>query len=154
LTERPFEARNAAEEAAGRAAFACLERKPGIVLADRSIYVVDDDPSFRRSMKRLLREHGYGTTLFDSARALLQHQNFDQALCIVLDVDLAGHSGIDLRRQLAARGIAVPVIFVTGNNSDVCRSAAMTSGCAAYLNKPFKPGSLIASVEAVCGRPD
>ncbi|WP_306556719.1 MULTISPECIES: response regulator transcription factor [Bradyrhizobium] len=116
--------------------------------------MVDDDPSFRRSMKRLLREHGYDTALFDSARAVLQHENFDQALCMILDIDLAGHSGIDLRRRLATRGIAVPVIFMTGNNSEVCRSAAMASGCAAYLNKPFKPGALIASVEAVCGRPD
>ncbi len=104
-------------------------------------------------MRRLLREHGYDTMLFDSAGALLQHQNYDQVLCIVLDIDLAGESGIDLRRQLVARGIEVPVIFVTGNNSEDCRSAAMTSGCAAYLNKPFKPGSLIALVEAVCGRP-
>ncbi|WP_228748189.1 response regulator [Bradyrhizobium sp. BR 10289] len=104
-------------------------------------------------MKRLLREHGYDATLFDSAGTLLQHQNYDQALCIVLDIDLAGQSGIDLRRQLAAKGIEVPVIFVTGNNSEDCRSAAMTSGCAAYLNKPFNPSSLIASVEAVCGRP-
>ncbi len=105
-------------------------------------------------MKRLLREHGYDTTLFDSARAVLQHENFDRALCIILDIDLAGHSGIDLRRRLTKRGIAVPVIFVTGNNSNVCRSAAMTSGCAAYLDKPFKSGSLIASIEAACGRPD
>ncbi|MGY3037737.1 FixJ family two-component response regulator [Bradyrhizobium sp. USDA 4354] len=105
-------------------------------------------------MNRLLREYGYDATLFDSAGALLQHRNFDQALCIVLDIDLAGHSGIDLRRQLADRGIAVPIIFVTGNDSEVWRSAAVMSGCAAYLNKPFNPRLFIASVQAVCGRAD
>ena len=142
------------DETAGARCLRSSRKKAGLVLAGRSIYVVDDDPSFRRSMKRLLREHGYDTTLFDSAGALLQHQTYDQALCIVLDIDLAGQSGIDLRRQLAARGIAVPVIFVTGNNSEDCRSEAMTSGCSAYLNKPFKPSSLIASIEAACRRPD
>lgn len=114
--------------------------------------MVDDDPSFRRSVRRLLREYGYNATLFESAEALLQHGRFDRALCIVLDIDLAGHSGIDLRRQLAAMGILTPVIFVTGNESEFCRSTAMTSGCAAYLNKPFAPGLFIASVDAVCGR--
>ncbi|WP_440641391.1 response regulator transcription factor [Bradyrhizobium sp. PUT101] len=131
---------------------ACLERKPGILRADRSVYVVDDDPSFRRSMRRLLREYGYDATLFESAGALLEHGKFDRALCIVLDIDLAGHSGIDLRRQLAAMGIVTPIIFVTGNESEVCRSTAMTSGCAAYLNKPFESGLFIVSVDAVCGR--
>nr|WP_164938980.1 response regulator [Bradyrhizobium guangdongense] len=118
----------------------------------KSVYVVDDDPSMRRSMKRLLREHGYETVLFDSAGALIRHGRFEWALCIVLDIDLNGSSGIDLRRQLVTQGIAVPIIFVTGNDSEACRSAAVESGCAAYLNKPFMPQSFIASIQAVCGR--
>ena len=129
-----------------------MERKLSILRADGSVYVVDDDPSFRTSTRRLLREHGYDATLFESARALLQHGKFDQALCIVLDIDLAGESGIDLRRQLAATGIGTPIIFVTGDDSEACRSVAITSGCAAFLNKPFAPSLLIASVDAVCGR--
>lgn len=119
---------------------------------DKSVYVVDDDPSMRRSMKRLLREHGYETMLFDSAGALLRHGAFERALCIVLDVDLDGSSGIDLRRELVSQGIAVPIIFVTGNDSETCRSAAVAAGCAAYLNKPVMPQSFIASIKAVCGR--
>jgi FixJ family two-component response regulator len=114
--------------------------------------VVDDDPSFRTSVRRLLRAYGYNSTLFESAGAVLQHGNFERALCMVLDIDLAGQSGIVLRRQLAAMGIATPIIFVTGNDSEVCRSVATASGCAAFLNKPFAPSLLIASVDAVCGR--
>ena len=129
-----------------------LEGKLVILPEYKSVYVVDDDPSMRRSMKRLLREHGYETVLFDSAGALIRHGRFEWALCIVLDIDLNGSSGIDLRRQLVTQGIAVPIIFVTGNDSEACRSAAVESGCAAYLNKPFMPQSFIASIQAVCGR--
>ena len=76
----------------------------GTSLSERgSVFVVDDDPSIRTSVNRLLREHGFAATLFDSAGALLDHGSFDKAICIVLDINLNGRSGIDLRRQLARR---------------------------------------------------
>jgi FixJ family two-component response regulator len=118
---------------------------------DKSVYVVDDDPSMRVSLKRLLREHGYAAKLFESASALLDHGEFDQAICIILDINLDDQSGIDLRRQLATEGVAVPVIFITGNDSETNRSEAIKSGCIAYLTKPFAAKSFIASIEQVCG---
>jgi FixJ family two-component response regulator len=115
------------------------------------IFVVDDDPSVRISMKRLLREHGYEVRLFESAVALLSDGKLDQATCLVLDIDLDNHSGIALRRQLADEGIAVPVIFITGNDSEANRSAAVGAGCVDYLIKPFAATSFIGSIERVCG---
>nr|WP_271582584.1 response regulator [Bradyrhizobium sp. CCBAU 45389] len=111
-----------------------------------SVFIVDDDPSMRVSMNRLLRAHGFAVTLFDSAAALLDHDDFDKAICIVLDINLDGKSGVELRRKLAAEGVTAPVIYITGNDSPVNRSAAVASGCVAYLTKPFTAQSLIDSV--------
>jgi FixJ family two-component response regulator len=122
-----------------------------ILPTGRSIFVVDDDPSMRTSLRRLLREHGFDATVFGSANALLDHGDFSGTVCIVLDINLDGQSGIDLRRRLANEGVTAPVIYITGNDSQVNRSAAIESGCLAYLTKPFAARLLIESVERACG---
>jgi FixJ family two-component response regulator len=113
----------------------------------RLVYVVDDDPSMLRGVKRLLREHGYDSVLFSTADAFQRHNDFDSAVCVILDVDLNDTSGIDVRRRLTAAGISLPVIFITGKDSPATRMAAIASGCLAYLTKPFSAGSLIGPIE-------
>jgi FixJ family two-component response regulator len=113
------------------------------------VYVVDDDPSMLRSVQRLLRKHGYDSLLFSTAEAFQRHGDFDDAVCVVLDVDLNDESGIDVRQRLTAAGISLPVIFITGKDSPATRMAAMASGCLAYLTKPFSAGSLIGPIERV-----
>jgi FixJ family two-component response regulator len=113
----------------------------------RAVFVVDDDPSMLRGVKRLLREHGFQAVLFDSAQALRNHGDFDEAFCIILDINLNDGSGIDLRHQLTAAGISLPVIYITGNDNDATRLAALQSGCMAYLTKPFSAKSLIEPLE-------
>jgi FixJ family two-component response regulator len=112
----------------------------------KAVFVVDDDPSTLRGMKRLLREHGFEAVLFDSAQALRRHDDFD-ACCIILDINLSDGSGIDLRNQLKATGILLPVIYITGNDNHATRMAALQSGCIAYLTKPFSAKSLIELLE-------
>ena len=73
--------------------------------------------------------------------------DFEDAVCIVLDINLTDGSGIELRDRLKAAGISVPVIFMTGSNSPVARAAALQSGCIAYLEKPFSTKSLIEPIE-------
>ena len=102
-----------------------------------------------RGMKRLLREHGFDTGLFASGEALLHHGDFGKAFCIILDINLNDESGIDLRRRLTDKGISLPVIYITGNDSPANRSAALESGCIAYLTKPFAAQSLIEPIERV-----
>lgn len=111
-----------------------------------SVFVVDDDPSVRVSLDRLLRAHGFVVTLFDTAEALLDHDRFETAICIVIDINLDGRSGVELRRKLADEGVTAPVIYITGNDSAMNRTAAVASGCVAYLTKPFTAQSLIDSV--------
>jgi FixJ family two-component response regulator len=98
-------------------------------------------------MKRLLSKHGYNVALFDSGVALLSRGDFSDALCVIIDINLHDQSGIDLRRQLADKGVRLPVIFITGNDSDANRSAAIEAGCIAYLSKPFAARSLIEAVD-------
>jgi FixJ family two-component response regulator len=110
------------------------------------VFVVDDDASVLRSIKRLLVRHGFDAKVFDSGMALLGQDDFDEAFCIILDINLNDQSGIDLRTKLAAQGVAAPVIFITGDDTPTKRSAAMRSGCIAYLTKPFPARSLIEPV--------
>jgi FixJ family two-component response regulator len=112
-----------------------------------AVFVVDDDPSIRRGIKRLLRQHGFEAVVFDSARALRDHNHFDEVICFILDINLNDGSGIDLRHQLKASGISSPVIYITGNDNHVTRLAALKSGCLAYLAKPFSAESLIEPIK-------
>jgi len=116
----------------------------------KSVFVVDDDPSMRMGMKRLLSVHGYNAALFDSANALLSQGDFGRAFCVILDINLNGESGISLRRCLADRGVRLPVIYITGDDSEANRAAAIESGCIAYVTKPFAAQSLIEPVARAC----
>ena len=102
-----------------------------------------------KGMLRLLRQYGYDSVPFETGRALREHGNFDQAFCIVLDVNLSDGSGIELRYQLTELGTTLPVIYITGNDSHAIRSAALASGCVAYLTKPFTAQALIEPIERV-----
>jgi len=101
----------------------------------------------RTGIKRLLGVHGFHSKLFESASALLCHEDFGDALCFILDINLNGESGIALCRSLSEKGVRLPVIYITGNDSEANRAAAIESGCIAYLTKPFAAPSLIESIE-------
>ena len=119
-------------------------------MADRRVVlVVDDDPGTLRSVKRLLREHGYDSVLFSSAESFQKHDDFEHAFCIVLDINLNDESGIEVRHRLKDAGISLPVIYITANDNHATRMAATESGCIAYLTKPFSAKSLIEPIQKV-----
>src|SRR5260370_38123078 len=107
------------------------------------VFVVDDDPGMLMSVKRLLRTNGYDTVLFSSAKAFKNQVDFEDACCVVLDINLEDGSGIELRQGLKADGVSVPVIYVTGNDDPTVRKAALDSGCIAFLTKPFSVQELM-----------
>jgi FixJ family two-component response regulator len=107
------------------------------------VFVVDDDPGMLRSVARVLRQFGYASLLFPSAKAFAHQSDFDEAVCVLLDINLGDGSGIELRDRLKAAGNSVPVIYMTGNDTPAVREAALQSGCLAYLTKPFSAKSLI-----------
>jgi FixJ family two-component response regulator len=107
------------------------------------VFVVDDDPGMLMSVKRLLRTNGYDTVLFSSAKAFENQVDFKDACCVVLDINLEDRLGIDLRHRLKADGHSVPVIYITASDNPFVRTAALDSGCIAFLTKPFSAQSLI-----------
>lgn len=115
----------------------------------KAVFVVDDDPTLLRGLQRLLRKRGFDAVLFDSAAALRNHKDFDEACCLVLDINLGDGSGIALRQELRDAGILLPVVYITGNDNQQTRRAAIESGCLAYLVKPFAASALIQSIEQI-----
>ena len=113
-----------------------MERPPSTVA------VVEDDPSMRRSVQRLLNAHGFLTEEYPSAEAFLSRNAANKIGCLVLDVDLGGMSGIDLQRQLKESGSKLPVIFITALEDGAQEAEAARAGGIAYLHKPF-PGALL-----------
>jgi FixJ family two-component response regulator len=107
------------------------------------VFVVDDDPGMLMSVKRLLRTNGYDTVLFSSAKAFKNQVDFEDACCVVLDINLEDGSGIELRYGLKTAGNSVPVIYMTASNNPAVRKAALASGCIAFLTKPFSVHELI-----------
>jgi FixJ family two-component response regulator len=113
-------------------------------LLDRNlVLVVDDDPGILEGLQRLLQLHAYEPILFSSANAFKNHTDFEQTVCVILDINLNDGSGIDLRHRLKAAGVSVPVIYITGNDDPAVREAALASGCIAFLTKPFSAQELM-----------
>ena len=118
------------------------------------IAVVEDDPSMRRSIERLLSVVGFTVEVFSSAEAFLDRADFDQLGCLVLDIHLPGMSGIALRSRMIETGSSLPTVFITALEDDDIEAAATRLGCVALLRKPFAPDLLISSVNrALSERP-
>ena len=99
------------------------------------VAVVDDDESLLRSLARLLRAAGMQPITYSSAEAFCADVNRPRFDCLVLDVQLPGMSGIDLRNQLASEGASAPILFVTAHDDRQARANAMSGPCAGYFRK-------------------
>jgi len=110
------------------------------------VFVVDDDPSVRSSLKFLMSSVGLQVESFDSADALLQRKLPDAPGCLILDVRLRGSSGLDFQRQLAARNCHMPIIFITGHGDIPMSVRAMKAGAVEFLTKPFRDQDLLDAV--------
>lgn len=120
--------------------------------ADPVVFVVDDDPSVRSSLKFLISTVGLQVETFDSAETALQKLPSDAPSCLVLDVRLRGLSGLDLQRELAARNRDVPIIFITGHGDIPMSVRAMKAGAVEFLTKPFRDQDLLDAVRIALER--
>ena len=116
------------------------------------VHVIDDDDAVRESLEFLLRTAKIEVRTYDSATAFLNTVADGAAGCIVTDVRMPGVSGVDLLRQLKARGSTMPVIVITGHGDIQLAVEAMKIGAADFLEKPFDDEVLLASVKAALGR--
>lgn len=111
-----------------------------------TIFVIDDDPSVRRAIDRLLRAEGYTVETYASGEEFLDSLDERRAGCIVLDVRMPGLSGFEILECLAARHSRLPVILITGHGDTMMGWRAMAVGCAAFLAKPFECDALVGAV--------
>jgi FixJ family two-component response regulator len=114
------------------------------------VVVVDDDCQFRAAIGRLLRVEGFEPTLYDCAESFIKSSPGAEApLCLILDVQLPGMSGLDLQERLRAGGSTVPIIITTGCREDAVREQAHRTGCAAFLRKPFDCSALLTALSSI-----
>jgi FixJ family two-component response regulator len=111
------------------------------------ICVVDDNPSVRKALKRLLSSAGYEVATFGSAEEVLTSDRGELPGVLVIDVRMPGLSGLELQR-LAASGSRVPIVFITAYRDDQARTLAQQAGAVAYLEKPVDGGVLLGAIRA------
>ena len=122
-------------------------------MTDASIvFVVDDDPSVRSSLKFLLSTVGLQVESFGSADTFLLRKPSDAPSCLVLDVRLPGLSGLDFQRELAGRNIRIPIVFLTGHGDIPMSVRAMKAGAVEFLTKPFRDQDLLDAVRIALER--
>ncbi len=110
------------------------------------VFVIDDDPSVRRAIKRLIGSVGLQVELFGSAQEFLHSKRPDAPSCLVLDIRLPGISGLDFQRQLAEANIHIPIIFITGHGDIPMSVRAMKAGAVEFFTKPFRDQDLLDAI--------
>jgi len=111
------------------------------------VAVVDDDVSMLDATKVLLQAHGLAARTFVSAEEFLECGAATQVDCLLLDINLGGMSGIELRRQLEVSASTLPVIFMTALDDEGTRWQAQVAGCVAFLRKPHSARQLIDAIQ-------
>ena len=112
------------------------------------IAVVDDDASVCKALSRLLRSSGLDATAYSSGRDFLENGATRNPDCLILDVQMPGMSGTELRDRLNARPRHIPVVFITAHDDAAAREKALGGGAVAHLYKPFSDAELLEAVAA------
>ena len=108
-----------------------------------TVFVVDDDPAIRESLRWLIESVGLNVKVFSTAREFLEGYDPSSAGCLVLDVRMPGMSGLDLQNELAARAIHVPIIIITGHAEVPVAVRALKAGAMDFIEKPFSDQLLL-----------
>jgi FixJ family two-component response regulator len=111
-----------------------------------AVYVVDDDESIRRALKRLLRSFDYEAVTFASAEEFIASAPEGGKGCLLLDICLPGMTGLDLLEKLNATGAKYAVVFMTAHDDPQWRQRAKAAGAVAYLRKPFAEQALLDAI--------
>ena len=118
------------------------------------VAVVDDDASVRKSTTRLIRSFGYRAEAFASGEEFLTSPDASRAACLVLDVRMPDMDGLEVQRQVAARQLGIPVVFISGRASDEEERRARAAGAIDFLRKPIATATLLQVLRKVFARGD
>jgi FixJ family two-component response regulator len=116
------------------------------------ISIVDDDQSFRDSMRRLLKSHGYTVAAFPSAAEFLASAQLPATGCLVADIHMPAMTGPELYQYLIAAGHAIPTILITAQPEDSVRQRMLSLGVGCYLHKPLEEAVLIECLRRALAR--
>jgi len=111
------------------------------------VFVVDDDPSVCRAIKRLVESVGLHVEMFGSASEFMSSSRPEMASCLVLDIRLPGIGGLDFQRELAEANVHIPIIFITGHGDIPMSVRAMKAGAVELLTKPFRDQDLLDAIQ-------
>ncbi len=111
------------------------------------VYLVDDDEAFCDSLRWLLDAAGYRVAAFSGAELFLASFQPGAGACLILDVRMPGYSGLELQKEMARRGHAIPIIFVTGHGDVPMAVNAVKNGAFDFIEKPFKDQALLTLIE-------
>lgn len=123
-----------------------------MIITPATIHVVDDDPSFRVAIARLLKAAGYEVAVYDSGKQLLANPPRAEAGCILLDIRMPGFDGLDVQERLNEIGSSLPVVFLTGHGSVETGVQAIKAGAEDVLTKPVSKARLLEAIERALGR--
>ena len=116
------------------------------------IAIVDDDDAVRDSLALLLRLHGFATREFASGEAFLKWAGTEPADCVLLDLRMAGLSGIDVQAELARRRLGWPIVMLTAHGDVATTRAALKGGAFDFIEKPFDDELLVQTIRAATQR--
>jgi two-component system response regulator FixJ len=124
----------------------------GMMPADRLVFIVDDDEAVRDSLQLLLEAAGHSVQAFEAAADALESCRSRLPACIVTDVRMPEMDGLEFQEKLAAGGIQVPVIVMTGHADVPLAVRAMKAGAVDFIEKPFGDEAILASIEGALKR--
>jgi len=113
-----------------------------------TVCIVDDDPSVLKALARLIGTAGYRVKTYERASVFLDSRLPRGPKCLVLDLRMPGLGGLDLQRELAARGLILPIIFLTGHGDVPSSVEAMKAGAVDFLTKPVRGAALLEAVRS------
>lgn len=119
-----------------------------MIICNEIVSVVDDDESVRESLPDLLKELGFASRAFSSAKEFLASDSPGNTQCLILDIAMPGMTGPDLQRELKRRGMQIPIVFITAHRDETVRTRMLQHGAIECLFKPFSESALVEALEA------
>lgn len=116
-------------------------------MADKQVYVVDDDEAIRRSLSFMLKTSGHGVELFPCGEDFLKAAPKLSPGCVLLDIRMPGMDGLEVQAAMAERGVALPVVVMTGHGDIAIAVRAMKAGAIDFLEKPFEKAVVLNALE-------
>ncbi len=116
------------------------------------VFVVDDDPSMRRSLRRLVEAAGFQVETFAGAREFLAVFEPRHKTCLILDVQMPEMNGLELQKELTERQAAIPIIMISGYATPKMAADARRGGALAFLEKPFEDEDLLGCIRQALAR--